>query len=526
MLTVATATLIALAAEPLHAATGFRLVELGRFDSGIFGKSAVEVAAYDPARRRLAVVNVSRGIDFIDIADPARPALTATVKVVGPTSVAIHGDLVAVLSAPQRRSERGELLLLDSGLHELARIPVGHNPDMVTFTPDGKTVLVGNEGEEDVDAGVDPVGSISVVDLSAGTAKPSVRTAGFDAFESARAELVAAGANLSVPGRTVAQQLEPEYVAVSADGTTAFVTLQEANAVATVDIAGARVTGVHALGLKDFSKCGLDPSDRDGGVRIRKWPVLALRQPDTVVAWQDAGTTWLATSNEGERRDGGTTTDGVRVAKLKLDPTAFPPSDPPIASEAALGRLEVCAPLCDTDGDGDADRLVAFGGRGVTIWKLVGGTPVEQWDSGAECERTVAERMPAAFNADHEKGPSADDRSDGKGPEPEGLATGVVDGRRLLFVGLERPGGVIAWDITDPASPRFLDYANRRDPSANLATDADKDGRPDEAGKAGDLGPEGLVFIPAATSPNGKPMLVVCNEVSGTLTLWEVRAVP
>jgi hypothetical protein len=367
---------------------------------------------------------------------------------------------------------------------------------------------------------------VSIVDISGDPRNPKVKTADFGNFEDRRPELVAQGASLADRRRTVAQQLEPEYVAVSADGRTAFVTMQEANAIAVVDIPSATVTSVHGLGFKDFSACGLDPSDKDGGVRIAPWPVVALRQPDTVVTWKEGSLTWLATSNEGEKRESGALRDAVRVSKLKLDPLAFPASGPSVTADAALGRLEVSAPLSDTDGDGDADRLVAFGGRGVTLWTLEDGRLVERWDSGSACERTVAERMPAAFNADHETSPSADDRSDGKGPEPEGLATGIVDGHRLLFVGLERAGGVIAWDVTDPAKPVLVDYANARDPTAELAADADKDGTPDGAARAGDLGPEGLVFIPAAASPNGKPLLAVCNEVSGTLTIWEVRAVP
>ena len=40
---------------------------------------------------------------------------------------------------------------------------------------------------------------------------------------------------------------------------------------------------------------------------------------------------------------------------------------------------------------------------------------------------------------------------------------------------------------------------------------------------AGDLGPEGLVFIPAAQSPNGRPLLVVGNEVSGTTAVLQLN---
>ena len=153
---------------------------------------------------------------------------------------------------------------------------------------------------------------------------------------------------------------------------------------------------------------------------------------------------------------------------------------------------------------------MAFGGRGITLWRLVGGRPAIAWDSGDIVERTVAERMPEAHNGDGKKAGSKDARSTSKGPEVEGLALGTVGARRLLFAGLERAGGVMAWDVTDPSAPVLLDYVNPRDPAAPPAA-------------AGDVAPEGLLFIPAAASPNGRPLLIACNELSGTTTVWEVR---
>jgi hypothetical protein len=75
----------------------------------------------------------------------------------------------------------------------------------------------------------------------------------------------------------------------------------------------------------------------------------------------------------------------------------------------------------------------------------------------------------------------------------------------------------MAWDVTDPRSPALLGSVHRRDPAIDAKADL---------AAAGDVGPEGLLFIAAKDSPNGRPMLVVCNEVSGTTTLWEVVAPP
>ena len=512
----------------------FHLEFLGQSISGVVDQSGSEIATYDFPRKRLIVVNGAVGLDFIDVSNPANPLKLSSFPCAGTNSVAIHGDLIAIAVAPKVRSIPGEVVFIDHTGQELRRMTVGANPDMVVFSPDGKTLLVANEGEADEENKIDPEGTVSVIDLSNGVMAATLRTADFRAFNTEADALKKQGACLFVPNHTVAQQLEPEYIAMSNDGMTAFITLQEANAMAVVDIPSARITSVFGLGLKDFSKSGLDPSDKDGGIHINPWPVFALRQPDAVVAWEQGGVQWLATANEGEQREGATLSDSVKVGTLALDRGVFAKqgSNNPgwgwedLVKPEHLGRLDVCGPMADLDADGDADRLVCFGGRGVTVWKFVDGKLLEAWDSGSDVERIVAERMPAAFNADSRKNPSQDQRSKSRGPEVEGLTTGIVDGRRLLFAGLERPGGVVTWDITDPTHPVLLDYANQRNTDAPLNIDKDAGLAIKNVAGVGDLGPEGLVFLSADKSPNGSPMVVVCNEISGTTSLWQVKVGP
>jgi hypothetical protein len=485
----------------------FALRHLGTHSTGLFDRSASEVAAYHAPSRRLWVVNGTAGVDVIDISDPAKPTKVATHAATEPTSVAIHGDLVAI-AEPGEGNAPGRILFRSAADGAaLGEVVVGHGPDMCTFTPDGLALLVANEGEPEGDS--DAEGTVSVVDLRGGPSKATVRTAGFGAFEPRRAELAAQGVHLPVPGAGLARQFEPEYLAVSPDGTVAFVAIQEANALAVLDLATATVTEVHGLGLKDFSACGLDPNDRDG-VRIRPEPVLGLRQPDTVACWSHGGRTFVATSNEGEVREDKATDELRKVSALKLDPRRFP--DASIAGDDRLGRLDASAPACDTDGDGLADRIVAFGGRGVTVWEWAPGSLKMVWDSGSDLERAVAAGK-AGHNNDGRKFRSDDRRSASKGPEPEGLATMVVDGRRILAVGLERPGGVVLWDATDPSAPVLMGHFNRFDPAVDPAKDL---------ARAGDIAPEGVLAIDAAAAPGGMPLIVTCNEVSGTTTIWAV----
>ncbi|MBM4114338.1 MAG: hypothetical protein FJ252_00480 [Phycisphaerae bacterium] len=240
-------------------------------------------------------------------------------------------------------------------------------------------------------------------------------------------------------------------------------------------------------------------------------------QPDAIACFEHGGALWLVTANEGEEREQGSFKEGIRWGDAPRAPAA------PRAPE--LDRLIVSRVASDADGDGMLDQPVAFGGRSMSLWRFVPATGEASprldlaWDSGDAFERLVAERHPASFNADLDATPWADGRSDAKGPEPEGLAIGMVDGQRLGFVGLERSHGVVVIDLTDPSKPRVIDYVTRCDPSVDL-TKAAKDAAVLKA--AGDLAPEGVLFIPADRNPTKRPLVVTCNEVSGTTTVWAV----
>ncbi len=255
------------------------------------------------------------------------------------------------------------------------------------------------------------------------------------------------------------------------------------------------------LGIITFSKGNtLDASDRDNGINLQNWPVKGAYMPDAVATFQANGKTYYVTANEGDVRN-----EDARVGSLNLDPTAFP--DASLKNPEQLGRLTVSKIDADTDGDGDYDQLVAYGARSFTIWDAYGN---RVYDSGDEFEKITAIDFPKFFNSNNDAN-NFDVRSDDKGPEPEGVVTGTLNGRTYAFVGLERIGGIMVYDVTHPDQSQFVQYFNNR----NFAGDP-------KAGTAGDLGPEGLVFINAKESPNGQPLLVVANEVSGTTSIFGV----
>jgi hypothetical protein len=491
------------------------LVPLGGFRHGGFAEGAAEISAYDPGTRRLFVVNAQAArVDVLDLSDAAHLVQVGTLEVTAhgavANSVAIHDGLVAVAVEAPVKTDPGRVVFFSAQGQLLGSVHVGALPDMVTFTPDGHWVLVGNEGEPDDSYAVDPEGSVSVIDVSQGGAavtQADVRTAGFSAFNG---QPLPYGVRVFGPGASAAQDFEPEYIAVSYDSSRAWVTLQENNAVAVLDVAAARIVDLHGLGFKDHlsAGAGLDASDRDGAINIASWPVQGMYLPDSIAAFRRLDATFLVMANEGDSRDYSGFSELARVGGLSLDPVEFP-NAAELQRNAALGRLRVTTTAGDTDGDGDFDQLYSFGGRSLSIRDATGELI---WDSGDMIERVTAAALPAFFNSDEDSNASFDTRSDDKGPEPEGLTLGRVGRRTYAFVSLERIGGIVVVDVTDPWLPSFVQYVNTRDFT----------GAP-EAGTAGDLAPEGLIFISDDDSPTGEALLVAAYEISGTTRVFGVR---
>lgn len=494
------------------------LTPIGTYSTGIFDAGGAEIVAHDPVTQRLFVVNAEANrLDVLDIRKPWAPARVSAIDLSpyggGVNSVAVHDGIVAAAVENENKQAPGKVAFFDTAGVLLSSVTVGALPDMLTFSPNGSWLLVANEGEplDYCSPGLDndPEGSISVIDLrggAAGLTQAKVRTAGFTAFNGA----VPAGVRVFGPGATAAQDFEPEYIAVSPDSATAWVTLQENNALAVVDIASATVTSVAALGTKDHSlpRNALDPSDRDGGTRIAPWPVRGLYQPDAIAAYSFAGQPYLVLANEGDARDYECFGEEARVADLDLEAGGFPDAAA-LQENESLGRLRTTTAGGDTDGDGRNEEIHTFGARSFSIRNAAGNLI---WDSGNELELITAAALPDFFNSGNDENGSADSRSDDKGPEPEGVDLGSFRGRQYAFIGLERIGGVMVYDVTDPRAPFFVQYVNPRR----------FDGDP-EAGTAGDLGPEGVLYIPRDQSPIGRALLAVGNEISGTVTLYSIK---
>lgn len=494
---------------PSVPALAITVSHVGTYATGNPGASA-EISAYDPATQRVFLTNsAALRLEVLDASNPASPTLVTTIPLGGdPTHVSVKNGVVAVGVVAATKTDPGSVRLFDAAsLGSLATVPVGALPDMVAFTPDGNRILVANEGEPNSygqATSVDPVGSVSIIDLSAGAGSPTVTTADFSAFNGQEAALRSQGVRIFGPGATAAQDFEPEFIAVSPDGSKAFVTLQENNAVAVLDLATNQFTELQPLGLKDFSGLVGDWSDRDGpsagtALNLQSRPVYGMYLPDGIATYSAGGQTYYVTANEGDARDYTGFTEEIRAgaAGYVLAPTAFP-NAAVLKNNAVLGRLTVSRVDGDTNGDGDFDRIQAYGSRSFTIRNEDGDIV---FDSGDDFERQVALLAPSIFNSDGTAA-SFDTRSDNKGPEPEGVLVATLFGRTYAFIGLERVGGFMIYDVTDPETSSFVEFVR---------------------GPLTDLAPEGITIIPESF---GVAYLVVSNEVSGTASFYRIVPEP
>ncbi|MBR1190913.1 choice-of-anchor I family protein [Bradyrhizobium sp. AUGA SZCCT0160] len=500
-----------------------QLVRLGNYAPAA-GTNA-EVVSFDPSTGRAYLLNtIGNTIDIVSISASGAVNLVSSIDLTalagfnGANSVAIKNGVLAVAYASDLTGANGFVALFDANGTLVNTVEVGAGPDQVVFTADGSKLLVANEGEPGeitLPGGgtqlINREGSVSILDLSGGAAAATVATTvGFDLLDGYETVLKQAGVAL-LTGQTASADIEPEYISVSPDGTRAYVTLQEVNAVAVIDLTNPAATkplAILPLGGVDHTLAGnkFDASDRDGpsngqAINLRNADVISLLQPDAIATFKVGNDTYFVTANEGDARvlldDEATLAEqSGGVFTIDLDNTAYP-DEAAMRANADLGRLRIRKDLGDTDGDGDIDQIYAYGGRSLSIFKQnADGTITKVRDTGGEFEAIIARDLATRHNIDTAEGGGFDTRSDNKGPEPEGVDIGVIDGRTYAFVSLERAGGVMIYDITDPANASFVGY------------------KPPGVGEGN--APEVTKFISAADSPTGTALVLTANEGNST----------
>ena len=487
-----------------------------------FDGSAAEIVVFDPQSKRFFVVNADADTVEVLVLDDETLSLDSDEEceidlgavdgddgytLGGANSVAVSGGLLAVALEDDDKQAAGRIAVYRTGTCDLwDSYPAGALPDMVTFTPDGAYLLAANEGEPNDDYDDDPEGSVTIVEL----ATHDVTQVAFTSFNDDKDDLIAAGVRIfgNDGAATVAEDLEPEYIAVSADSSMAFVGLQENNAVATIDVAAGAVMAISPLGTKDFNRQGneLDYTNKDVQANIVAAPLVGMYQPDAIATFQRGKNTFLVTANEGDARDYDGFSEEVRVEELTLDPDLVA-AYPGFLDDDDLGRPKTTTVDGDIDDDGEVEVVHLYGARSISVWRVNrDGSLSLVADTGSTLERAVAEQFPSLFNATNDED-GLDDRSDDKGPEPEALTLAEIDNKLYAFVGLERSSQVAIFDLSNFNKPKLVQLVNNR---VNGALGPD-------------LGPESVIYISAEESPVGMALMAVANEVSGTTTVYTVK---
>ena len=511
--------------EGLENGKAINLEKIGGYDSGFSNKDGgvAEIISYDKMKNQAWVVNGATGkLDILSLDQvtggisekmsaksldiPAIIAKAAPDFQYGDmTSVAVHGEkgIVAVALQDVDYNKHGYAAILTTDGELLTMIEAGCQPDNIVFTPDGRKILVANEGEprEGIGEGiVDPAGSVTVITLDAADVQKSTAvTVDFEVFDSQRETLIADGI-IMVKDNLPSVDFEPEYI--TATDQKAYIALQENNAIAVLDLDTKEYSGVYSLGYKDLSgeKDALDLVE-DGVYEAKTYDAESAYMPDGIAVYETDGKTYILTANEGDAREWGDYCNEIKATVTATDGTE--------AENVRVINAEV------TDGLPEG-KTVLYGARSFSIYRVDNDGLTQVFDSGNDFEVKTAGYFPAYFNISNDDN-AFDSRSPKKGPEPESVVIGKVEGRTYAFVALERIGGIMVYDITHPEKADFCNYINTRDFSED----------PEAVEKlTGDIAPEGLAFIPAEDSHSATPVLLAAYEVSGTVGAYAVAEKP
>ena len=500
----------------------FKVNQIAQYDSGA-GEGGTEILAYDQGTKRAFVTNGAKnGMDILSFENLESGKFTVVKSskhiklkdfgienVADITSVASHPtlDLVALSVVSDPKTDPGYVVLLTKDGEFISKVQVGALPDMVAFTPDGKKLLSANEGEPSDDYSVDPEGTISIIDVTGDLKKVTAQTLTF--------KDVKLDDNVRVSSKgTTLQQLEPEFITVSQDSKRAYVSLQENNAIATINLENNTIIDVKGLGIKDHSVAGNElDGKRDKKTNIEKLPLLGFYMPDAIDTFTVGEKSYILTPNEGDARDYeayseessiGDIADQIQLKAENYKGYTQQELDQLVA-DGLLDELEKTNITLEhgKNADGKYEALYSYGGRSFSIFD--GDTMELVFDSGSEFEKITADALPEYFNTSNDE-ISYDKRSSSKGPEPETVVTGEIEGVNYAFIALERTSGIMVYNLTNPENPEFVTLISSRDFSEDVK---------------GDVSPEGLQFIPADVSPTGYPLLAATHEVSGTVAVYE-----
>ncbi len=484
-----------------------------------------EISDFMPGKNKLFVVGDAKVVEVVDLSNPGMPKKIAEKEIPGnASSVTVHGDLVAVSMLEDEEWKDGQVQVMryTDSLEVVGLYRVCSQPDMIKFTPDGKNLLVACEGSPSTDFSEDPEGGIAVLtvakaddaELWKGAELTVVRFDKLDTNSLKKAGVRAPGVQGFV------KSLEPEYITVSEDSRWAWVSLQENNAIAKLDVKAKKITKVFPLGYVDYSSGATIDAVSNGLIEMKNYPLRGLRQPDGIASFAIGDKYYVLTANEGAPVNDykawtDVTTPLMLAEQGRLDPSVFTDSLLNELKDLSVSNLEHCNAGRRTHVAEKCPYMYTFGSRSMSIFDGETGRLV--WDTYDMFERILAKIAPEYFNWNAKKGKvKMDKRSGDKGCEPENVTVGEVGYKRYAFVGLERTSGIMVVDVTEAETPRYLKAPKPEEYKGPKVVDYYLDPL--------DRGPEGILFIPADKSPlANQALLIVGYEYSKTLTIYMVK---
>ncbi|MGL4671377.1 choice-of-anchor I family protein, partial [Cetobacterium sp.] len=464
-------------------------------------KPSLDIVKIDALKNKQKIFELSKRIDIQKFIKTGEEVSDLTCIKVSP-----NGKFLALSVALNPTTEKGYIVITNLDGEYISHYKVGALPDNLAITPDSLKVIIANEGEPGKGLKVDPEGSISILDLSNGLDKGIVTDVKIDSAL-IKGELKA-NLNeyiLAAPHKpTYAQALEPEYVSIDKDGKFAYVTFQEDSAIGKLDISNKKFISIESMGTKDHSKIENSFAIGKNSPNLVTANVFGMYQPDGIKVINQGGETYLITANEGDARDYGKNIfveDSHTIGKLLDEGKKINVSVTEDMKNLKISKFR------GLNEKGEYEKLYSFGARSFSIFKVKENGIELVFDSGNKLEEITQKYLPKYFNVSNTNLKTYS-RNNSKGPEPEDVEIGIIDGKTYVFVGLERIGGVVSFDISNINQPEFAGFFSGRDYSEDIK---------------GDVGIEGLKFVAAEKSPIGKPLLISSNEISNSIAIYEIK---
>ncbi|MFZ3152327.1 choice-of-anchor I domain-containing protein [Pseudomonas sp.] len=437
-------------------ASALELKPLALYQSGF--AAGTEIVSAQASSLRVIVSNSAEGLVDVLQLDPAKGLkriarhnlLAAGTGEI--TSAIFHPseDLFAVCIRNSDGLKNGRVELRAAADGKLLNtVEIGIWPDSLAFSPKGDFIVVANEGEGYVRDGEgfrSGDGSISLIDLRGGVAAathslitlPDLKgVEGATQAEHKRLlERMIDGEELKVPFGTSPEHIEPEYVTFSPDGARAYVSLQENNAIAVIDVLQGKLDKVFGVGSVRHAADIVDDGQYQPTAEL-----FALREPDALAVSADGR--YLISADEGDtdpkiaKTKAGLPSGGGRTLSVFDAISGKLLGDTGNQLDARAAQAGVYPDARSPNKGSEPEGVVSFDAFG----KRLAVATLERADSLALIDLDAPEQPKVLQVVGAGEGAGSGKLA------PEGLAHIEHNGRHFLVTGLEKSGNVALFEL-------------------------------------------------------------------------------